>query len=594
MAKLNDFSISDFSGGIVRNKDDKDMERNEMKNTLNLDVDEQGKIKRRRGYQRFATTASNSIFNGIFTQIESLGSAPTRVTIIANNDDPIDAYNLVGDDYLTTALADGATTAVVGSNSGFAASGTIEVGGDLIEYTSLTGGATFNITETDILSGALYPVGTPVRQWSAARTTNVNGVVGIYFAVLNNIIFVNGRTGSSTTTDGVTYSPITDADEAAGIFATNYRDRIYLAGSGATDGAGTRNGSSDRISFSDAGDSTSWDINNFFDVEDQRGEPIQALKVSKDKLWIFKTNSTFYYDEVNLKQTLFDIGAYSHRCVQEIDGLLYTFCPSGVFVTNGFEAKRISDPIKEYIKDFRPTITETTRPIVTNTFSGVYDKKYILYIGDILSPSTLNDVVLVYDTIKKNWTVYDSIIDFQCFLNWPTYTSAGRIQQKEAFFGGDNAGIFYQLFHNQTIDTAVTPVVTGGDIIANNISNSTGTSLSTITETPFYDLGFPGWWKKFGYLRAIIEQGEFNIQYRLDKGSYLTDWISLGDYKGTNIRKKISNEGSQILEDEGYRIAFRITSNSRSTITILNELIIEDSETLTKQQRHGTEFRRTI
>ena len=126
---------------------------------------------------------------------------------------------------------------------------------------------------------------------------------GAYFSVLNNVLFINGRSGSATF-DGSMISAVSDADEAAGIFATNYRERIYVAGSGVADGAGTRNGSPIRVSFCDAGDSTSWDINNFFDVEDDIGEMITGLQEMNDRILIFKRNSVFSYDEVKLRSEI--------------------------------------------------------------------------------------------------------------------------------------------------------------------------------------------------------------------------------------------------------------------------------------------------
>ena len=582
MPKLPDFPILDFSGGLVLNKSDYDMQRNELKDTHNVELDIVGKLKRRRGYQQFGTTISGGTFSGRIVNaysclIESAGIDSIPLFLINDDRSGINVYRLVATSFLTTALNDGDTTITLQDNTNYGSSGIVEVGGDLITYTSKTGGTILNITESTILLNGSYPVGTPVNEWSAAVTvsTVLGDVAGVYYTLINNVVFINGTSGSATTADGITITAVTGEPDA--IFATNYRDRIYVAGSG---GSGT-NASRKRVSFSNAGTATTWDSNDFFDVEDIRGEGITGLTMFNDKLYIFKTNSIFSYDEIQLKAVQLEVGAYSHYNVEEIDGILYTFCPAGIFATNGSEAKRISDPVQDYIKDFRPDYQTSSGAgdmgrIVRNTYSFSFQKKYCVYIQDTESPKSRDDVVLVYNTLLKNWEVWSGFDDFQRIVSMKGFSCAQTWQAKEAVFGLDDTGKVYRLFNSQTTSDNATTV--GGDIIADNISNSVGTPISTLVETPFYTLGNPSWWKKFGSLRVLMEQGEFQISYRLDKGDYFTDWISLGEFKDKNSVKKLK-------DNTGYRIAFSITSNTQNSIGILNGLILEDLEAISKKTR---------
>ncbi len=93
-------------------------------------------------------------------------------------------------------------------------------------------------------------------------------------------------------------------------------------------------------------------------------------------------------------------------------------------------------------------------------------------------------------------------------------------------------------------------------------------------ETPFYDLGSPIW-KTIGYITVLVESGDFELSYRLDKGKNITDWFSLGNFNKTVSDSKRLLKG----KNEGYRISFKITGNARDTITKFNGLVIKDINT---------------
>lgn len=597
MAKLNDFIIDDFSGGLVTNKADHQMNKNEFKNTLNIDLDERGKAKRRMGIQQYGTTQSGTIDHSFIYRRITAGTYTQRRHLIIDRAASSTLYEVVGN-YTTAAVATSDTTITVGSTGLFAASGTIEINGDLIAYTGLGGGG---ITFTGC-SGILraHPAFSAVNQIQSVGSLATDTRVGAYSAILGNLAFICGRAGTNNITfDGTTIAAVSDADAPAGVFATTYRNRIYVAGGNTANASGTRNGSPIRISFSDAGDATSWDLNNFFDVEDDNGEEISGLAVLNDNLLIFKPSSIFAYDEIQLKQTIRDVGAWSHRCIQKINGLLYTFGPTGVYVTNGLSATKISDPVQEYIKGFRPQFDTVIGRFVTNTFAGKYKDKYYLYIGNITEPETLSDVVLVYDTIRKNWTVYDGFTGFAHLGSFTSFnrgqeanSSAGgtTTQHGEALFAGDSSGRYFRLFESRFLDNQATRTQRGGDLIANLIANSTGNALSTVIETQYHFSGSASW-KKFGMITAVVDQGDFMISYRLDQGKRETNWISLGNFQNGITTKKLRIESERgFNNNEGYRIALRITSNSADVIGKLNAVIIKDIESLDKKENfeYGT------
>ncbi|KKK69250.1 hypothetical protein LCGC14_2935920, partial [marine sediment metagenome] len=342
--------------------------------------------------------------------------------------------------------------------------------------------------------------------------TGTDTQLGAYVSQLSNVLFISGRAGSKTlASDGSTISSLLSPGPA-GLFATNFRDRIYVAGSGKTNAATTRNGGRTRVSFSAAGNATDWSsfATDFFDVEDDRGEMITGLKEFADNLFVFKMNSMFSYDEITLQQRLFDVGAYNHRVIQKIDKLIYTFCPQGVFVTDGNTAKKISEPITRFIENFHPIFDTDLGRVVLNTYSGKYKQKYYLYMNQTeLDGTTKKDVILVYDTIRKNWTVHDNFPLFTHFGSLNGFhtgqtisSTAGVFQPTESFFGGDSSGHYFKMFDNRYLDNEISRGIQGGDIIPNLLEESTnilGLPLSTVLETPFYDLGSPIW-KTIGYI----------------------------------------------------------------------------------------------
>ena len=573
MAKLRDFVIADGSGGLVTNKSDYEMARNEFKKTLNLDFDERGKFKRRRGIQQWGDTKSGTIDESLFFSISTLGDAPTSYHVMLDRASNATLYRIVGD-VVTAAIATSDTVITFRSVAFFAASGTVEINGDLIAYTGKAGATLTGCT--GILKA--HAAGSIGNQIISVGATGVDTRSGAYLSVLNNVLFINGRVGSATW-DGSSITAVSDADEPAGICSTNYRDRIYVIGSGATDASGTRNGSPLRVSFSDAGDATSWDINNLFDVEDDLGESLRALVEHEDILVLFKFNSIHTYDEVQLKQRIWNAGAYNQKVVKKINDVIYTFCPTGVYETNGFSARKISDPVKEYLKEFKPAI-ETIGRAVTNTFAGVFEDKYLLYIGDITEPEVLTDVVLVFDTIRRNWTIYDGFTDFTHLgsLTGINQGDSGNYNIDQALFAGDSNGKYWRLFENRYLDFQSTRTYQGGDIVANLISNSNGNALSTVLETPYHTLGNLDW-KEIEYLAAMVERGDFQISYSLDIGSKKTDWESLGDFRNSITFRRLKNNLKQ-----GYRMAFRVTNQTANTLSIFNGLVAGNIETMEEKR----------
>lgn len=574
--KLRDYVIENFDGGLVQDKSDFTMDRNEFKNTLNLDLEERGKLKRRRGSYQYGQTVSGKTFDDSYVYITGELSAPILHHLVVSRETNGVLYRLEHV-YLTAAITTATTTVPVVGTGTLTATGTVEIEGDLVAYTGVSGTTLTGCTGIR----KSHPINAPVTQLASVGNTGMDTRFGVYFTVVNKLLIINGRAGSATF-DGTSVTAISDADEAGGIFATTYRNRMYVAGAGVGDASGTRNGNRIRVSFSNAGDATNWTITDYFDVEDDSGEMITGLKVGEDTLLIFKLNSIWTYDEVQLKQRESGVGAYNNKVIQKIGKLFYTFNPTGVHVTNGYTSKKISKPVEKYLENFRPTYDSTDGRVVTNCFAGTFDGKYLLYIKNITKPETLSDVVLVYDTIKGNWTVYDGFTNFIHFGSFNKFGTASQasttglgVQSIEALFAGSSDGKYYRLFEDTFYILGAAAKI-GGDVIPNLVSDSAGSPISTVLETPFLPLGSLDL-KNIGYITAIVEQGDFDISYRLRSGNKTSDPVNLGSF-GVGVTNKKLKEGC----NEGESISLRVVSNTLDVIPILNVLVVRDIETLEK------------
>lgn len=598
--RLPDFPIVDFSGGVVRNKSDYVMSRNEVKHALNVEFDEYGKVKRRRGYYQLGTGVASTPDNLILFKTVTDFSAlvfPRALTIGRQISDA-SLYNLASTK-LNATLETGDTEMTVVHSGDLAASGTVEIDGDLIAYTGKTG--------VTVLTGVTgirvrHPVGAVVNQWGSAIASGLDTRDGAYMAIMQtagtatlNACVIGGRAGgaaalSGTRADLITITAIADADEQTGLFHTVYRDRVHSVGSGIA--TSPINAYANRVAYSDVGDFTAWTLTNFFDVEDTSGEIVTGLKVLNDVLWIFKPNSIFSWNESELKQRVSGAGAYNHRVIQEIDGVLYTFCPAGVFATTGYQAVKISDPIDEYLKDFAVwfgDVANSTR-VISTCFAGTFDKKYILYIGDITRPidqrTVTTDVVLVYDTIRKNWTVWNGFTDFTFFASgnnlWVTTSLNVRTpDSRQVLLGGGPTGLIFRMFENTITDQA--GVFFGGDVYPDRIENNAGKAIDAQVETPLYDIQTPQITKKFGRIFVMVEQGDWETYYKLEtkeqfakKPGHESDWRMLGTVNAKNATLNFP------AKTEGSRIALKFRNFQKDGPAVLSGFILRDIETVTQ------------
>ena len=578
MARIDSYPVLDFSGGVRRDIGLGRIERNQLLDARNVHLNERGRVTTRLGSQQLGQTLTGSIENSFFYRENSAGTS--YGALLVNNSANTGVISILYGTVLTADVAVGDITITVSSTTGLSASGSVEIDGDLISYTGV--GATTLTGVSGITS--THTSGAPVQQWQTLTQSGiaVDARAGITYAVLNNICIFSGvgpNIKQLAFTVGVpTVTDVTPTNEPSVVYLVTYHDRIFGAGAGNA----VPHGLSATVYFSSRGDGTAWDYTvDFFAVGEQDNQPITALKVYNNNLGIFKMDKTFMYNELELRETSGYVGAYNLKVVQEVNGLLHTFCPNGIFATNLSSEQSIGEPVQEFFKNFTPTYESPTgvRRTVNNTHAWVFDNSYYLYINDITVPTVTNDVVLEYNTLTKNWTVHDGgFIDFRHVNLFPA-VAFGRspllfssvVTNRPILIGGDTGGKVWRLNENRFINSSNT--VVGTDLFTDLRSN-TGTPISSRIETQLYDLTHPNLFKKFKNLRVFTESGQWNFEYRVEDEKGVSAYRPLGTVSKTN----------QVLpfpgEAQGWRCGFRITSASSNAQRTFNGFIFEDTEVI--------------
>ena len=562
------YPVLDFSGGVRRDLGALEVQRNQLLDARNAHLYSRGRVIGRRGSHKIGSTLSTRI-EDIFAFVRYNTSGVANSWVFVNTNGTTAVLSTLTSTKLTSGITTASTTASVTSTTNtpvdFAVSGVVEIEGDLISYTGNSGTSFTGLTGIRVSHDA----GASVNQWTtmAQSGTAVDGRMGITYAVLNNILFIVGRGANFKQFDGSSVSDV--SWEPAGLFVTNYRDRLYAAG----DGSSGTNGSSRRVSFSARGDGTSWTTaSDFFDMEDQLGQPITGFLVHSDRLGIFKTQSTFVYNEVELKETIKGVGAYNHKVAVPVNGSIYTFCPNGIFETNLSSATQIGGPVRDFWENFMPTYDSVSKRVCMNTYAWSHRDSYFLYIGDITSPTSTDDVVLEFDTIRRNWTVHDG--GFTDFVNATELKhfryGDNTLTSSPTVFASDISGQIFRMNDTRYVDTDGTK--RGSDILTDEIADSAGNPIPIVLETKLHDLEQPGLWKVFDRIRVFSENSQWSVQYRVENEDGITDYKPLGTVSRSNQTLLFPKDAA------GWRIGFKVTCINGAGVPVFNGFVLENTD----------------
>lgn len=227
---------------------------------------------------------------------------------------------------------------------------------------------------------------------------------------------------------------------------------------------------SSTLYFSDAGNPSSFPVNNFIQINTNDGQNITGIEVLQDSLIIFKDDSIFVLDgeplgagntttigNLQLRKANSDVGCTAFRTIQRVGSVLMFMHKSGLYVYQNYAAQLVSQKLNR-------TFMTGMNPNFLDQCWGVYSsiqKKYLL--GFPSPASATPDTVIVYDLITKNYALWDNMPG-ACATN---YRFSGIVDN--VVMGDANKGIIYQLFQANY------------DIAGDN-GTATGGSSTTLTD----------------------------------------------------------------------------------------------------------------
>lgn len=557
MARLEDFSQFSFAGGIRQDKSVLELGNDELQRGRNFELDERGRIRKRRGGIQVGQTLSDNII--------AMHYDPNGFLVCNDNSSPAVVYKLTSATN-RGALTTSSTTIILSSSTGFAASGNAEIEGDLFSYTGVSGNSLTGVTGLT----SSHAAGAAVHQWnSIGALTGADGSAGAWFSYLNSLTIIVFRNSVMFTFDGSTVTAISDVDRPKSMFAENFRDRIYTVGDGSA------SNKQDRTFFSDLGDATSWTSGSNYDIEDSLGETITCIREYHRNLLEFKASSFYAFPgSLPIRQISASYGLYCDNALQEINGTLYGVGPKGVFATNGSAVNNIGRPVQRYLQDFNNQLRATTN-LVSNLHTGQWDNKFLIWIDAVSTVETLNGTVLVYDTVTKAWEVYADWAGLTSMFSTRRFLDGNNLtQSRKALFWAAGSRV-YRAYENRHGETDInSPSVTArGTDIYSDYFHDTGSAINMNVVFKPYDINTPNTYKQFRYLRVYSETAGIKVSYQMDGGQVR----ELG-YTTSGGNDRLAFPG----DAKGFLCAPIIDETSIQGPVIFNGFIFEETESLSK------------
>ena len=197
----------------------------------------------------------------------------------------------------------------------------------------------------------------------------------------------------------------------------------------------------------------SWPAINVFQVDQNAGSRVFALKAYRNRLYVFKTNGVWEigfdgeFDNF-VRKTFASVGSRYQTSITEIDGILYFVGPDGVYAFDGDNAVRISEKIKNKFRALnQPQISQNYK---TWTIAGDFDDGTLS--SNISTYTTVGSITMPVNQMVNgnfengttdNWTVTASTDESGGCMN-PSETSRVEASANSSLEGSYNLRIVQQ------------------------------------------------------------------------------------------------------------------------------------------------------
>jgi Fe-S cluster assembly iron-binding protein IscA len=336
-------------------------------------------------------------------------------------------------------------------------------------------------------------------------------------------------------------------------FVKIHKNRVYCA-----------NRNSSTLYFSDAGNPTSFPVNNFIQINTNDGQNITGIEEVLDNLIITKDDSVWILTgdplgagnlttigNLQLRRANGTGGCSAFKTLQRVGQSLFMMHYSGIYALQNYSLILVSDKLSK-------TFKQDMNPGFINLSWAVYseqEKKYIM--GYPSATSTVPDSALVYDFLVKGFTHWDHLPG-NCGI---TYKFSGLTES--ILMGDPTVGNIYQLLQGYSDIAGDNGTTTGGStttlvdstkswtsnqfvdcrvMIGNNLGNYTTATVQSNTSTTltftttlssavssgtqysigFYtsywttnakDFGMTGYSKKYRFFNLFCDSQLYNILF---------------------------------------------------------------------------------
>lgn len=385
--------------------------------------------------------------------------------------------------------------------------------------------------------------------------------------------YQDGLYGGNGTDPLISYNGTSYSIANSGItpqFVKIHKNRVYCA-----------NKNSSTLYFSDAGNPTSFPVNNFIQINTNDGQNITGIAELLDNLVIFKDESvwiltgeplgagnTTTIGNLQLRQANSPVGCSAFRTIQRVDQTLLFMHYSGIYALQNYSAQLISPQLNT-------TFKTSMNPGYVNLCWGLYspqEKKYFL--GYPSAAATACDSVILFDLLTKQYALWDHMPG-SCAVNFK-FTGT----QNTICMGDPNKGNIYELLQgdadiygdngtatggssttltdstkswtaNALVDARVKIVAGTGAGSTGVITANTGTQITVASwsgtapaanstysigwydsywTTKWFDFGMTGYTKKYKYFNLFIDAETYPIKF-----GFATDFNALNYIKSLNL-----------------------------------------------------------
>ena len=394
--------------------------------------------------------------------------------------------------------------------------------------------------------GSIYQYDFGTNTWTSKHTGLSSTALPTWLTYNNLAIRFNG-VDNPLKFDGTTFSDL-GGNPPNGNVAALYKDRIYVAGV---------DPHYSTLYFSDIGNPEKYPPANNESVNNNDGDRIMALTPLFDSLLIFKEYSIWEWQVDRLNNPSFvryitkDIGTTSARSVLNINGIVYFFNRSGVWMLSQKYPELISLKVDKIIKSIKD-------PYSVVAFKD--GNKYNLFVGDVtIDDRVFKNTILVYDTVFNQWTI-------KC-LNDKAETITDFI---------DDNNILTTYFGNES----------GQAFKWNDGYSFNGKPIEMEYETAMFQPGDPRYRKLFSSVLVRIDEKPNSaptIAYSIDH----RNWVDMGEAANTYSNMPITDMNKLGTgREEGNDITLRIHEVSTQEMKPVYQIVIYFTERKTNLRIH--------